>query len=141
LHQRKQSEWAREPPENGITQSPTHAGAVAPNIALEEQAKGRTDDESNTELQQHLQGLRMDIVQTGDQWEESAFEHPTPKNQPTDHAGDTAGNDRSAQTKRWTGIISAQPSANAKSKPDGRSQTHQIRRQLGEEIARVLKRA
>ena len=49
--QRKKRERPGEPPKDCVTQTPTHAGAVAANVALEEQTKCCANDEGHTELQ------------------------------------------------------------------------------------------
>src|ERR1700733_9687869 len=134
----KKRERRREPPKDRITQSPPHAGAVATNIALEEQAECCSNREGNTELQQHFDGLRLDVAQTGNQREKSTLPHPVPKDQATDYARQATSNDRPAPVKERPGVVWQDSSTNAVDDADWRPEANQRSDQRREAAASIF---
>src|ERR1700759_2460907 len=67
---REQGEMGEEPPENRVTHSPAHAGAVAADVTLEEEAEADADQDGDAEMDED-QGRtrRRGCAVAGEEWE------------------------------------------------------------------------
>ena len=86
-------------------------------------------------------GLRLDVAQTGNQWEKSPLPHPVPEDQATDYSCQTAGDDGPAPMEARPGAVRQDSSANTQGDPAWRPQANKIGGQFREAAASIVQHA